>query len=100
MSARLFEKHRLLFVASLLLHLAAPAQQGKPQGKYAVIDTMPFQDATHHWYDIFDKDNVVNPRPGQPRYAATQITEIADNILLYQKNNGGWPKNYDIRAIL
>ncbi|MDD5011756.1 MAG: pectate lyase, partial [Phycisphaerae bacterium] len=26
--------------------------------------------------------------------------EIADNILLYQKDSGGWPKNYDMRAIL
>jgi len=25
---------------------------------------------------------------------------IGDNILLYQKDNGGWPKNYDMLAIL
>jgi PelA/Pel-15E family pectate lyase len=28
------------------------------------------------------------------------LTAIADNILLYQKDNGGWPKNYDVFAIL
>ena len=28
------------------------------------------------------------------------MVAIADNILLYQKNNGGWPKNYDMQAIL
>jgi PelA/Pel-15E family pectate lyase len=26
--------------------------------------------------------------------------KIADNILIFQRNNGGWPKNYDMRAIL
>ena len=28
------------------------------------------------------------------------MKEIADNILLYQQPNGGWPKNYDMLAIL
>jgi PelA/Pel-15E family pectate lyase len=30
----------------------------------------------------------------------TDVINIANNILLYQKNNGGWPKNYDVFAIL
>lgn len=64
------------------------------------IDTGPFYSSTHHWYDIYDKSNVIDPLPGQKRYQPSQITEIADNILLYQKNNGGWPKNYDMLAIL
>ncbi|MDR3680920.1 MAG: pectate lyase [Flavipsychrobacter sp.] len=68
--------------------------------KFTRIDPKPFEDNTHHWYDIFDKDNVINPRPGKPEYEPTDITRIADNILLLQKDNGGWPKNYDIMAIL
>jgi len=68
--------------------------------EYKAIDLSPFLDATHHWYDITDNDKVVSPVPNQPKYKPTQITAIADNILLYQKNNGGWPKNYDITAIL
>ena len=64
------------------------------------IDTNDFRDAAHHWYDIKDKTNTINPRPGRPVYAATEIAGIADNILLYQKSNGGWPKNYDMQAIL
>ncbi len=68
--------------------------------KYKIIDTESFQNSAHHWYDIHDKGNVINPRPGQKQYKATDLTDIGDNILLYQRNNGGWPKNYDMRAIL
>jgi PelA/Pel-15E family pectate lyase len=64
------------------------------------IDTSDFLDAAHHWYDIKDKSNTINPSPGRPKYRATEITAIADNILLYQKTNGGWPKNYDMQAVL
>jgi PelA/Pel-15E family pectate lyase len=64
------------------------------------IDPDPFADAAHHWYDLYEKGNVIFPRPRHPRYEKTQLKEIGDNILLYQKNNGGWPKNYDIFAIL
>ncbi len=70
------------------------------QNKVTTIDTGDFNDAAHHWYDIKDKSNTINPRPGHPRYRATEIENIADNILLYQKANGGWPKNYDMQAIL
>ena len=66
----------------------------------AMIDTSDFRDAAHHWYDIRDKTNTINPRPGHPAYPASNIKGIADNILLYQKINGGWPKNYDMQAIL
>jgi PelA/Pel-15E family pectate lyase len=70
------------------------------QGKYTRVDPEPFADNAGHWYSITDKKNVINARPGRPRYKPEQITEIADNILLFQKNNGGWPKNYDVFAIL
>jgi PelA/Pel-15E family pectate lyase len=70
------------------------------QVKYTQVDPEPFADNAHHWYDIFDKKNVINPLTGHPVYKPTEITNIADNILLYQKANGGWPKNYDVFAIL
>ncbi len=70
------------------------------QTKEQRLDTEEFANSAHHWYDIFDAKNVINPEPNQPRYRETQIKEIADNILLYQRNNGGWPKNYDMSAIL
>lgn len=64
------------------------------------IDPKPFADNANHWYGIKDTHNIINPRPGHPRYQPSEIVKIADNILLFQKNNGGWPKNYDVFAIL
>jgi PelA/Pel-15E family pectate lyase len=64
------------------------------------ISYKPFDDNTHHWYSISDKGNMINARPGRPRYKENQVKEIGDNILLFQKDNGGWPKNYDMFAIL
>jgi pectinesterase len=69
-------------------------------GDAAQIDPRPFADNAGHWYGIFDKKNIINPLPGRPKYKPTELTNIGDNILLFQKNNGGWPKNYDIFAIL
>ena len=89
----------LLLPAILLFTFYCNAQK-KLQSKTISVDTASFQNSAHHWYDIFDKSNVVNSKPNQPRYKSTEIISIADNILLYQKDNGGWPKNYDMLAIL
>ena len=43
---------------------------------------------------------MINARAGRPRYKEDQLTQIGDNMLLFQKANGGWPKNYDFFAIL
>ncbi len=64
------------------------------------ISTKPFTDGVNHWYHIRDESNIVNPIPNQPQYSESEYTKIADNIILFQRNNGGWPKNYDMRAIL
>jgi PelA/Pel-15E family pectate lyase len=76
------------------------AAQGDNSSKEFTIDVSIFSDASHHWYDINEKGTVILPRPGHPRYLPEDVTAIADNILLYQKDNGGWPKNYDMQAIL
>ena len=60
----------------------------------------PFEDSAHHWYSINDEERVIAPVKDQGRYARSQVKGIADNILLFQKMNGGWPKNYDMQAIL
>jgi len=65
-----------------------------------IIDTTQFASSQGHWYGIKDNSNIINPRPGQLKYRAVEAAKIADNILLYQRNNGGWPKNYDMQAIL
>ena len=62
---------------------------------FTKVDPGPFADNSNHWYFGFDKSNIINPMPGTPKYKP-----IADNILLFQKDNGGWPKNYDMFAIL
>lgn len=88
---------KIPFTFGLLLFLSGLSWG---QDKLLVIDTNDFRDAAHHWYDIRDKSNTVNPRAGHPTYRANQVAAIADNILLYQKVNGGWPKNYDMQGIL
>ncbi|MBK7097843.1 MAG: pectate lyase [Sphingobacteriales bacterium] len=72
------------------------AQRAKP----VQIDPKPFGDNSRHWYGIYDAHNVINSHNNQQRYLPTDVINIANNILLYQKNNGGWPKNYDVFAIL
>ena len=67
---------------------------------YPAISMEPFGDSMRHWYGIRDDGNIIQPKQNQARYTETEITKIADNILLYQRNNGGWPKNYDMQAIL
>jgi PelA/Pel-15E family pectate lyase len=64
------------------------------------INTRPFGDGVRHWYGIKNENSLVDPVPNQPRYEESDYTKIADNMILFQRNNGGWPKNYDMRAIL
>lgn len=100
-------QHRILIftVCTLLLSGALPslvlrAQRQPAHTQPDFIDTSGLMDCAHHWRDITDDDKVISPLPAQPVYPATAITGIADNMLLYQKDNGGWPKNYDMQAIL
>ncbi len=88
------------FMAGTLLF---PVQPGCAQGNRTEsenLDLSGFQDGAHHWYDIAEEDRLIVPLPGQRRYERGDIAGIADNILLFQNSNGGWPKNYDMRAVL
>jgi PelA/Pel-15E family pectate lyase len=82
-----------------LTMLSAYATYAQTTYRYK-IDADAFGDNSRHWYGIYDKANIINPLPGRPRYKPTDITAVADNILLFQKNNGGWAKNYDVFAVL
>lgn len=88
-------KKLMIAAFSLLFSASLNAQQ-----EIAQIDPRPFADNAGHWYGIADKNNMINALPGKPRYKPTDIRQIADNILLFQKANGGWPKNYDMFAVL
>lgn len=90
-----------LVVAFVLAATLPVTPQGTSQPAAAqAIDVSGFYDSSHHWYDIRDEGPIIIPLKDQQRYKATEIRMIADNILLYQKSNGGWPKNYDMLAIL
>jgi PelA/Pel-15E family pectate lyase len=66
----------------------------------AAISPAGFRDATHHWRKINEPERVMQPLPDQPSYAPEQVREIASNVLLFQRENGGWPKDYDMLAVL
>jgi PelA/Pel-15E family pectate lyase len=100
----LYEKLILTLCASIpliLLPVSSPFSQIKSDPiKSTSIDVSAFYDSAHHWYDITDHEGIISPEPGQKKYKKTAVRKIAENILLYQKNNGGWPKNYDMLAVL
>jgi PelA/Pel-15E family pectate lyase len=55
---------------------------------YEPIDLTGFEDAIRHYrYIRTDLD--------YPRYRPEQTVRIAENLLLYQTADGGWPKNID-----
>src|SRR6478752_1801013 len=87
-------------LCSFLFSITVSFATAQGSNKDFSINLSIFSDAAHHWYDINEKGTVILPRPGHPQYKPTEVTAIADNILLYQKDNGGWPKNYDMQAIL
>ncbi len=87
----------------LLLLLPVPrltAQPENPMPPGDTINVQGFEDGAHHWYDVVDEERVFAPVPGQQRYGKGDVAQIAENILRYQKENGGWPKNYDMQAVL
>ncbi len=75
---------------------AAAAARTRP----SAISPAGFRDATHHWRRINEPERVMQPLPDQPSYAPEQVGEIAANVLLFQRENGGWPKDYDMLAVL
>ncbi len=62
-------------------------------GQAQEIPADGFADALNHWRKAHGS---------QPyeRYGSGQFREIADNIVAYQNEDGGWPKNIDMMAKL
>lgn len=96
MIRKFFQTALTVLVGTLIIY----AQNTGAENQYTALDTLSFNNSSHHWYDIYDEDKLLQPKQNQPRHKPTEVEKIADNILLYQKNNGGWPKNYDMLAIL
>ena len=81
--------------------MSVVAKESKHSSSEAgAIDVGGFHDSAHHWREIRDEGRFIKVDPGQPSYAPTQVREIAANILLFQRDNGGWPKDYDMTAVL
>ena len=89
----------LIAVMVLWAHAAIAQTDAKPRD-LTQIAPAPFADNANHWYGIYDTHNIINPLPSKPTYKPTELKNIGDNILLFQKTNGGWPKNYDVFAVL
>lgn len=47
---------------------------------------------TNRWHDVLD-------RPAS-WYGSDEACRIANNVLLYQHENGGWPKNINMARVL
>lgn len=89
---------QLLAIILIAAGIQQVCAQTQPAGHDISLNI--FASSASHWYGIKDKHNIINPKKNQPRYKADELEAIGDNILLYQKKNGGWPKNYDVTAIL
>ena len=93
---------KLLIFVLLVVTYSFPifAQADKDTSNRISKTKSEFSNSSAHWYGIRDEGNIINPLPDQARYDESEITKIADNMLLFQRSNGGWPKNYDMRAVL
>jgi len=67
------------------------ARPGAPAA-YAAVSLAGLADGIHHYQNRHGSEYA--------RYAAGQIVEIAENVLLYQRDNGGWIENQDPTRIL
>ncbi|MDR0902071.1 MAG: pectate lyase [Opitutaceae bacterium] len=67
---------------------------------FRLDDIDGFRDSANHWRKIKNDGYIIQALPGQPRYKVYQVREIAANILRFQRANGGWPKDYDMLAML
>ena len=70
------------------------------QEKRSAFDPSGFRDSAHHWRKIRDTTRFIQALLDQAAYEPSQVAEIAANILLFQRTNGGWPKDYDMLAVL
>ena len=69
---------------ALTLALSAGAQQSGPS-------TRLFEDSINHWYLLHNRSDFEH-------YSSSEYIAVADNLLKYQNEDGGWPKNIDWTA--
>ena len=84
---------RLVFIAALTAAVPPSLCAGTAQPGTAGPSLHGFADGIHHWKNAHHLDTY-------PRLAPEQVTAIAENLLLYQRANGGWRENDDPQRIL
>lgn len=82
----------LLALAGCSWFSTQSSQPAVSAGPYKAISLSGMSDGIKHWRDRHGNDYA--------KYADTQIVEIANNILLYQRDNGGWIENRDPTRII
>jgi len=75
-------KHFIVPAFALMLCLSGAAQSVQMQAK----------SAASKWPDVLKNDAAW--------FAGDEAARIADNLLLYQRSSGGWPKNIDMASVL
>lgn len=76
----------LPFMGTLLAGFISIANAESQKPAYQPITIDGFYDAIKHWNDRTGEAGVAY-------YELNQIESIADNLLLYQRDSGGWPTN-------
>lgn len=72
---------------------AAPSPSTAPPSRLEPIALALFEDGARHYRNA-------NGVAEYPRYLPEQYVAIAENILLHQRDNGGWRENWDPARIL
>ncbi len=72
----------------LALCLLLSATAGIAQEKSQKPSTEKFGDSINHWY-------MSHKKASYERYSPEEYLAIADNLVAYQNEDGGWPKNLD-----
>ncbi len=83
-------KHLFLLLPALLTFTSCAEP---PAQSVEAPSIARFADCIHHWYLVHEHDNT-------PRLADDDYRAIADNLLRYQNEDGGWPKNIDWLLVL
>lgn len=84
---------RLLILVALTVVLAACGTSQHPPKEAQAPSIDLFYDCIHHWY-LFHEEGSIE------RYAEDDYLSIAANVLAFQNEDGGWPKNIDWLGVL
>lgn len=84
---------KLRLIPLLLLLVTATACSSEPEVPQEEISIELFGDSINHWY-------LNHARASHLRYSCEEYVAIAENLLAYQNEDGGWPKNIDWLARL